>query len=288
MLEAYRYIRIVRELGPVGAEVAGVDLSEPLTQAVCTEIYQAWLCHGLLCFRDQHLAPARQADFAALFGRLDVYPFMQPSECHAHVVDLIKEAGSRTNFGGLWHTDTSYLQEPPKATVLYAVEVPEVGGDTLFADARAAWDDLSPGFQRLLGPLRGIFSPALVHGAGGAYADSRARTDLGERYAVDAESAASEVVHPLIRSHSETGRRSIYASLAHTLRIEGMTREESLPLLTQLAEHATRECYVTRLQWTPGTVAIWDNRCLFHFALNDYQGSRRHVRRVIVAGERPV
>lgn len=274
-------------MGPLGAEVAGVDLRQPLAPEVWVDIQRAWLEFGLLCFRDQQLSAAEQAEFAAGFGELDVYPFMRASDAHPNVIDIIKEVASTTNFGGLWHTDTSYLSHPPKATVLYAVDVPAVGGDTLFADARAAYDDLPADLRQELADARGVYSPRLVHGQGGAYANEVVQADLGDRYDGDATRAEGEVEHPLFRTHPETGRRSIYCSLVHTWRIVGKTREDSLPVLEQLSEHATAERYVTRLHWTPGTLAIWDNRCLFHYALNDYHGQRRHMRRVIVRGDCP-
>jgi len=267
--------------------VDGIDLAAPITQTVWTEIHRAWLEFGLLCFRNQNLSPAQQVQFAAGFGEPDVYPFMRASAHHPNVVELLKEPEARTNFGGLWHTDTSYLPEPPKATLLYAVEVPKVGGDTLFADARAAYDDLSPSLKNRLDGSKGVYSPRLVHGQGGAYADEAVQADLGDGYGGDPERAESEVEHPLFRRHPETARKSIYCSLAHTSRIVGMSRQASLPLLRQLSEHATADRYVTRLRWEPGTLAIWDNRCLFHNALNDYHGQRRHMRRVIVRGDRP-
>lgn len=265
----------------------GVDLAGPISAEVWENIRQAWLAFGLLCFRNQHLSPLQQAQFAQAFGELDVYPFMRASESHPNVIELVKERWSQTNFGGLWHTDTSYLPDPPKATVLYAVEVPESGGDTLFADARAAYDDLPAPLRDRFANARGVYSPRLVHGLGGTYDDEAAQADLGVRYGGDPDRAEAEVEHPLFRTHPESGRKSIYCSLAHTASIVGMSREASLPVLRELSRHATEDRYVTRLRWQPGTLAIWDNRCLFHNALNDYHGQRRHMRRVIVRGDRP-
>lgn len=286
-IDSLRHIRIARRLGPVGAEVEGVDLAGPVTAETWADIHKAWLAYGLLCFRNQQLSPVQQAQFARGFGGLDVYPFMRASEADPNVVDLVKEPWSKTNFGGLWHTDTSYLPEPPKATLLYAVAVPEIGGDTLFADARAAYDDLSLAVRDRFAGAMGVYSPRLVHGQGGAYAGEDVQADLGGDYGGDAARAESEVEHPLFRTHPDTGRKSVYCSLAHTLRIVGMSREASLPVLRELSGHVTADRYVTRLRWAPGTLAIWDNRCLFHNALNDYQGQRRHMRRVIVRGDRP-
>jgi taurine dioxygenase len=284
---SYRFIEIVRRAGPVGAEVAGVDLAVPLTAEVRDEIRAAWLTHHVLFFRDQSLTPAQQADFAANFGELDVYPFMKATSEHPHVIPIIKEADANTNFGGGWHTDTSYLPQPPMATVLYAVEVPDEGGDTLFADASAAYDDLSPGMKKMLDGLTGIYSARIVHGRNGAYTQQQTKADLGVAYGGDDDVAEREVEHPLIRTHPETGRKSIYCSAAHTWSIKDMARAESLPILQYLTQHLTQSRYVTRFHWTPGTLAMWDNRCLFHHALNDYHGQRRHMQRVIIRGDRP-
>lgn len=271
------------DLGPVGAEVHGLDLTADFDQATVAALRHAWLEHGLLVFRDQDLSPAAQAAFAARFGELDVYPFVRSLDAHPNVVPIIKEADAELNFGGGWHTDTSYLARPPMATLLYAVEVPEQGGDTLFADAAAACADLSPGMRRTLQGLSGIYSPKLVHGSDGDYAGMAA----GASVADGAEMTESEVEHPLLRTHPETGRQSIYCSRYHTLHIKGWTRAESLPILDFLMQHMTADRYVTRLHWRPGTLAMWDNRCLFHCALNDYPGQRRQMHRVIVRGDRP-
>ena len=168
------------------------------------------------------------------------------------------------------------------------MEVPDEGGDTLFADAGAAYEDLSDGMKRLLGGLTGIYSPSIVHGKNGAYAHLAARSgDPETGFGDSAAMAEMEVEHPLVRTHPETGRKSIFCSRAHTHRIKDMTREESLPLLGFLDEHLRQPRYVTRFHWTEGALAMWDNRCLFHYALNDYQGKRRHMLRVIVKGDRP-
>lgn len=280
----YREIEVLQNVGPVGAEIRGVDLSRPLSPSLRSEIHTAWLDHHVLFFRDQALSPSAQAEFANNFGELDVYPFMKALDVHPNVIPIVKEPEAKTNFGGGWHTDTSYLPEPPKATLLYAVEVPIEGGDTLFADASAAYESLSAGMKRLVEGLIGVYSAKIVHGAGGAY---KTKTDLGDAYGGDADTAEREVEHPIVRTHPETGRKSIYAGLAHTHRIKDMTREESLPVLEYLAKQVVKPEHVTRFKWTRGTLAMWDNRCLFHKALNDYQGHRRHMHRVIVRGDRP-
>ena len=280
-------MEINTEVGPIGAEIRGIDLSQPLSTSAYSEIHEAWLRHGVLFFRDQTLNPSAQAAFAEHFGELDVYPFMQAVTEHENVIPIVKEADATLNFGGDWHTDTSYKAVPPKATLLYAVEVPPTGGDTLFADATGAFSALSPAFQETLSGLSGIYTPKMVHGKGGGYRNVSAKDQLGGAYGGNDEFAESEVEHPLIRTHAETGRKSIYCSRPHTHRVKGWTREESKSIIAYLTSHLTQDPFVSRLEWTQGTLAMWDNRCLFHNALNDYHGHRRHMHRVIIRGERP-
>lgn len=283
----YSHISVDNRIGPVGAVVSGVDLSQPLGPEVVQEIHSAWLQHHVLFFHDQDLKPPAQARFASYFGELDQYPFMQPVDESAYVIPIIKEADATMNFGGDWHTDTSYKTHPPKATLLYAVEVPPKGGDTLFADATAAYEALSPAMRASLESWQGIYSPKLVHGQGGDYKTVAAKKNLGGAYGGDAGFAESEVEHPLIRTHEETGNKSIFCSKPHTVNIKGWTREESLAIFRFLTKHLTSDEFVTRFKWQAGSLAMWDNRCLFHNALNDYQGYRRHMHRVIVKGGRP-
>lgn len=286
-MNSYRHIEVNSNIGPIGAEVGGVDLSSDLSESCMSEVRSAWLDHGFLIFRDQNLSPAAQAGFAKNFGELDVYPFMQAVDEHPNVIPIIKEPDAEMNFGGGWHTDTSYLANPPKGTALYAVEVPDEGGDTLFADCAAAFNDLSSGMKSFLLQQTGIYSPKLVHGASGDYASVAAKKNLGNAYGGDQGFAEGEVEHPLIRTHDESGVQSIYCGMFHTHRIKGWTREESLPLFKFLNQHLTQEKYVSRCKWRDGSLVLWDNRRLFHNALNDYQGKRRHMHRVIIQGPEP-
>lgn len=283
----YQHIKVDSSLGPVGAEVSGVDLSQSLSSEVISEIHQAWLDNHVLFFHDQDLSPSRQAQFAANFGELDQYKFMQALEENPYVIPIIKEADAKLNFGGGWHTDSSYQAVPPKATLLYAVEVPDRGGDTLFANATAAFGALSDGFKEAAVGWQGIFSPKLVHGSGGFYKSEEAGDELGDSYGGDSDYAETEVVHPIIRTHAETGAKSIYCGMAHTVKIKGWSREDSLPIFRHLTEHLTQDQFVTRFKWQQGTLAMWDNRCVFHYALNDYHGHRRHMHRVTIKGEKP-
>ena len=272
----YQHINVDSSLGPVGAEISGVDLSKALAPEVVAEIHRAWLDYHVVFFHDQDLSPSAQAHFASNFGELDQYRFMQAVEENPYVIPIVKEADATLNFGGGWHTDSSYQAIPPKATVLYAVEVPEEGGDTKFANATAAFDALSDGMKE-----------NLVRCSGGFYKNEEAEENLGNSYGGDDNYAETEVVHPIIRTHKETGAKSIYCGMAHTVNIEGWSRDDSLPIFRYLTEHLTQDQFVTRFTWRQGSLAMWDNRCVFHYALNDYHGHRRHMHRVTIKGEKP-
>ena len=283
---SYRHIELGPMSGCLGVEISGVDLSVPLAGEVVAEIRKAFTEHHLVVFRNQSLTPDQQADFCAQLGKLATYPFVEATTEHPNVIPIIKEADQERNFGGAWHTDSSYMERPPKATCLYAVEAPARGGDTMFANTNAAFEALSEGMQRMVGDVVGIFTPSLVHGSSGAFA---AVGDHGKsmKKRDNPDVAEQRVRHPIIRTHPDTGRKAIYASVYHCERFEGMTRDESLPLLRFLHEHATKLDFTTRLRWQEGTLAVWDNRCVFHYALNDYHGERRHMRRVTIEGEIP-
>ena len=200
---------------------------------------------------------------------------------------MLKEADERkiSTFGGTWHSDFSFLDEPPSYTLLYALELPALGGDTLWASQYAAYEALSPGMQRLLDPLRAI-QTAWPHGTRGPAPSTAVSRSIG--MARNDPSADREVLHPVVRVHPVTGRKALFVNPVYSQRFEGMSEEESRPLLQFLFQHATRAEFSCRLRWAPGTLTIWDNRCLLHMALNDYDGSRRLLHRTTVAGERPV
>ncbi len=283
---AYQHITLTPMSGALGVEVRApvlLELSPPDQQAVVAEIQQAWLEHHLVVFRDLSLTAGQQAEFCGFFGELDTYPFVEATTEHPNVIPIIKEPHQTLNFGGAWHTDTSYMEKPPKATCLYALEVPERGGDTLFADTAKAYDALSEGMKELTSGRVGLFTPAMVHGKTGAYTNVKHGMQAKE----SPEVVDQRVRHPVIRTHPDSGVRAIYATPVHCEHFENMTRAETLPLLEYLYKFATRAEFTTRLSWRPGTLAIWDNRCVFHNAINDYQGQRREMHRVTLKGELP-
>jgi len=268
----------------LGAEVSGVDLSRPLDGESAAAIRDAFAQHLVLFFRDQALTPAGLVAFAGLFGPVGTYPFAEPIAEHPQVIAIVKEPQQTTNFGGIWHTDTPYLERPSLGSVLYAREVPPIGGDTLWANGYRAWQTLSDGLKAVLAPLKGVQSAAKNK----ARLRSESLRDGAMRGRDTDRMDAKEAVHPVARTHPVTSRTALYVSPAHTTRFAGWTEEESAPLLDFLFRHATHEDNTCRFRWTKGAVAVWDNRCTLHYPLNDYHGHRREMHRVTIEGERPV
>ena len=272
-------IEIIPQSAALGAELRGVDLGRPLGAETASAIRRAFLEHQVIFFRDQHVGPRQLLAVAKCFGTPAEYPFAEGIPGFPFVTEIVKEPHERINFGGEWHSDTTYLERPPCATQLYAVEVPAAGGDTLYSDMYRAYAHLSPGMRTMLGRLRAVNTAALLgREKRDGYASVRARN-------VDRLDMRAE--HPVVRTHPETGRKALYINETHTLHFRGMTREESLPLIAHLCREAVRPELGFRLRWKRGTLTVWDNRCVQHYAINDYHGKRRVMHRVIVAGERP-
>ena len=275
---SYRHIGVRPIAGALGAEIEGVDISRPLAGEVVAEIRQAFLDHLVIFLRKQRLAPPALLSFAQAFGEPMEYPHLKGlPECPL-ITPVIKLEHERVNFGGIWHSDTSYLERPPMGSMLYAIETPPYGGDTMFANQYLAYETLSEGLKRTLDGLIGINSSTKAEA-------SKTRED-----ALRAAGAENKVLvgeHPIVRTHPETGRKALYVNVGHTAQIKDWTEEESGPLLDYLFAHQVRPDLTCRFHWEPGSLAFWDNRCTQHYPVNDYHGFRRVMHRVTLAGDTP-
>src|SRR5205809_804641 len=266
--------------GALGAEIFGIDLGQELHDDVVGAIRRAWLEHLVVFFRDQALEPATFLRFARRFGEVIEYPFIKGIQGFPEITPVIKLENEKVNFGGLWHSDTAYLEEPPMATMLIAREVPPFGGDTLFASMYLAYETLSDGMRRMLDGLVAVNSSAKAD-------VTRTREDRVRDGAKPDAKKQFVAEHPVVRTHPETGRKALYVNFGHTVRFKDMTEEESGPILHYLFQHTARPEFTCRFRWQAGSVALWDNRCTQHNPINDYHGYRRVMHRVTLAGDRP-
>jgi taurine dioxygenase len=264
----------------VGAEIHGINLLEPVSDATIAEIRKIWLEHGVIFFRDQPLDSAAYLAFAKRFGEVVEYPFVKGLPDFPLIIPVLKLPHEKHNFGGVWHTDTTYLAEPPSATMLIARELPPVGGDTMFASNYAAYEALSEGLKKTVDQLVAVNSSAkaaVTHSREdrlGDSATSKGREELNAQ-------------HPVVRTHPETGRKALYVNPGHTVRFVGWTEEESAPLLDYLFTHQVRPEFTCRFNWTVGAIALWDNRCVLHNPINDYHGHKRLLHRITLKGDTP-
>ena len=273
-------LQIHRVAGAVGAEITGIDLTAGVSDASIAAIRQAWLAHGVLFFRNQPLEPGAFQAFAERFGEVVEYPFVKGIEGHPLIIPVLKLAHETVNFGGIWHTDTAYLEIPPMASMLIARELPPFGGDTLFASGYAAFEALSPAMQRMLEGLTGVNASAKAD-------VTRTREDRIKDGPAAAPRKDLVAEHPVVRTHPETGRKALYVNFGHTMRFAGMTEEESRPLLEFLFAHQVKPEFTCRFTWRVGDIAFWDNRCVLHNPVNDYHGHKRSMHRVTLKGDRP-
>ena len=268
-------MRVERIAGALGAELLDVDLAGDIPVRA---IRAALLEHQVVFFRDQPLTPAQFMSFARSMGKPIEYPFVKGIEGFPEVIEVKKLEHERHNFGGIWHSDTTYLDEPPMGSMLLAREVPPYGGDTLFASQYLAYESLSEAMQNLLDGLVAVNSSARAD-------VSKTREDRIKEQGKDIK--VYEAEHPVVRTHPETGRKALYVNVAHTARFRGMTEEESAPLLRFLFEHQVKPEFTCRFQWRVGSLAFWDNRCTQHNPINDYHGHRRVMHRITLAGDKP-
>jgi taurine dioxygenase len=221
---------------------------------------------------------------AKRFGEVIEYPFVKGLEGFPEIIQIAKLEHEKVNFGGIWHSDTSYLETPPLATMLIARETPPIGGDTMFANQYLAYETLSDGMKKLLDGLIGINTSAKAD-------TTRTREDRDRGRIRDSGKAEAQKdyvgEHPVVRTHPETGRKALYVNIAHTLRFKDMTEAESAPILNYLFQHQVKPEFTCRFRWEPGSIALWDNRCAQHNPVNDYHGYRRVMHRITLKGDRP-
>lgn len=271
---------IVPTSGALGAELLGIDLAQPLSQEDRAGIKSALAEHGVIFFRDQKLTPEQHIAFAGSIAPININRFFKAAPGHPEIAEVRKEPEQKTNIGGGWHTDHSYDQVPALGSVLLAREVPNRGGDTMFAAMWLAYEGLSAGLKRTLEGLRAVHSSRHVFGAKGKTEKGR---DYGSRLGNE-EAATQDAVHPVVLTHPESGRKVLFVNRAFTTHFEGWTAEESKPLLDYLYAHGSRPEYQTRFQWREGSIAFWDNRSTWHLAVNDYHGERRLMHRITLEG----
>ena len=273
-------MKIRQIAGALGAEISGIDLAAGVSAELAAAVRQVLLDHQVIFMRNQQLSPAQFLEFGSRMGEPVEYPLVKGLDDYPHIIEVKKLEHERSNFGGIWHSDTTYLEEPPMRSMLLAKEVPPYGGDTLFANQYLAYETLSETMKRLLDGLVGISSSAKADVS--KTREDRIRTDgkAGEPRDFLAE-------HPVVRTHPETGRKCLYVNIAHTAGIKGMTQEESTPILQFLFAHQVKPEFTCRFSWEPHSLAFWDNRCAQHNPVNDYHGFRRIMQRITLRGDKP-
>ncbi|MEN6542702.1 TauD/TfdA family dioxygenase [Parvibaculum sp.] len=266
-----------------GAEIGGIDLSRPLSEADRLTIRQAILDYGVVFFRDQNLTPEQHIAFAERFGPININRFFAHVPGYPQIAEVRKEPEQKINVGGGWHTDHSYDQIPALGSVLVARELPELGGDTIFANLALAYDALSDGLKRTLEGLNAVHSSRHVFGYQAAAKAPDKVADLKNRIG-NPDAATQDAIHPVVLRHPESGKKILYVNPGFTVNFEGWTAEESASLLAYLYKHATRPEFSYRFQWQEGSIAFWDNRSTWHAAVNDYHGRRRVMHRITIEG----
>lgn len=283
---AYETMDVRPTAGALGAEIYGANLKDRDDSRIWIELRQAFLEYHVIAIRGQDMSLEDMMRVGGKFGEPCYYPFAKGMDGYPYITEVIKEKDQRENFGSDWHTDTMYLQKPPRATLLYALETPARGGDTLYVNTAAAYDALSAGMKKLIEGLVGVASGGLKHKKGGPRA---AHHDRIENMALQNADKADgfEARHPIVRTHPDTGCKSLYVSSLHTIRFDGFTEEESKPLIDFLNDHCIEPEFSCRVRWEPRQLTIWDNRTTLHNAINDYHGYRRQMRRLTVGPEVP-
>jgi taurine dioxygenase len=265
--------------GSIGAEIHNVDVSQELDDGTVRDIRKALLDYCVIFFRDQKLDVARHKAFTRRFGEIFIHPNYKGMQADPEIIQIVREPCDKKIVGEDWHADTTMMPEPPMGAILYAIEVPPYGGDTLFANQYQAYEALSDGMKKLLSGLRAVHSDRLVAGPQ-ANKNAHRATKVRE----DADWRETISVHPVVATHPETGRKLLYVNASYTVGFEGMTEAESRPLLDFLLQHGHRPEFTCRFRWATGSIAFWDNRVCKHLAIHDAGPFRRVMRRTQIAG----
>ena len=274
-------MKIKRIAGTLGAEIIGLDLTQSPSSDLTKEIREVFLKNSVIFLRHQPLTSQQFMNFATAMGEPIQYPFVKGFDNFPQIIEVKKLEHEKVNFGGVWHSDTTYLEKPPMGSMLLSKEIPPYGGDTLFACQYAAYESLSDTMQRLLEGLQGINSSAKADVS--KTREDRIKSDGNESLPQSFSSS-----HPVVRTHPETGRKALFINIAHTTGIEGLTDKESASLLSFLFEHQVKPEFTCRWAWEPDALAFWDNRCAQHNPINDYHGFRRVLHRITLQGDKPV
>lgn len=291
-----RHVEVRPLAAAMGAEIAGVSIPD-LGDEAFEEVRQALFRHKMIYFRGQRLSHGDQEAFSLRFGPFAEDAYTSGIPGHRNVHPLVKEADDRSKmvFGEGWHTDSPFLAEPPSVTILRSVEIPPFGGDTIWANSALAYAMLSDAYKAMIAGLQVRFSLRDVLRSA-QEAVELSDSPIGRLASTrDAETLPEDIrrkirgsVHPLVRTHPVTGEKALYVDGAYAIGIEGMTAEESAPILSVLADFIVQHAFTCRLRWEPDMLVVWDNRLCVHQAFNDYQGYRREMYRTTVAGEVPV
>jgi taurine dioxygenase len=280
-MTTFKHITVSPLSSSIGAEIGGVNIAEDLDDAVIAEIRQAWMDHLVIFFRDQDITDIeRHKAFTKRFGELFIHPNYNLGQENAEMVFLTRMPGDQSAAGESWHADTTMMANPPMAAILYALETPEWGGDTIFANQYMAYETLSDGMKKMLEGMKAVHN------------DSRVAGPLAKRNAVrtskvreDDDWRMTENAHPVVRTHPETGRKCLFINGIYVHHFQGMTVEESEPLLSYLYDHSCRPEFTCRFRWKTGSVACWDNRCVQHLAIHDNHGAVRRMQRTQLQGD---
>ncbi len=278
-MTTYDHITVEPIAGALGAEIGGVNIAEELDDAVIAEIRQALLDNLVIFFRDQELPVDRHKAFSRRFGDLFIHPNYQLGQEDKETVYLLRKPGDAGAAGEWWHADTTMMETRPMGAILYALETPDYGGDTMFSNQYMAYDSLSDGMKASLEGLKAVHSDIRVAGP-----QSDVNKKRSSKVRDDSNWQPTVHSHPVVAIHPETGRKCLYVNSVYTVQLDGMTEAESAPILDFLYEHQSRPEFTCRFRWRKGSVAFWDNRCTVHYAIHDNFDSVRRMQRTQIAG----